>query len=41
LNEESFTATLKTILSSTQVNRVISALLIQSQDNQQVKPSGA
>jgi hypothetical protein len=34
LNEEAFTAALKAILSSTQVKRVISALLIQSQDNQ-------
>lgn len=34
LNEEAFISTLKGILSSTQVRRVISALLIQSQDNQ-------
>jgi hypothetical protein len=33
LNEEAFISTLKGILSSTQVRRVISALLIQSQDN--------
>jgi hypothetical protein len=33
LNEEGFTSTLKGILSSTQVKRVISALLIQSQDS--------
>lgn len=36
LNEEGFTATLKSILSSTQVKRVISALLIQSRDNKEV-----
>jgi hypothetical protein len=36
LNEEAFTATLKGILSSTQVKRVISALLIQSRDNKEV-----
>jgi len=35
LNEEGFTSTLKGILSSTQVKRVISALLIQSQDTKQ------
>jgi hypothetical protein len=35
LNEEGFTSTLKGILSSTQVKRVISALLIQSQDSRQ------
>jgi hypothetical protein len=33
LNEESFVANLKGILSSTQLRRVISALLIQSRDN--------
>ena len=33
LNEEAFISTLKGLLSSTQVRRVISALLIQSQDN--------
>jgi hypothetical protein len=33
LNEEAFIANLKGILSSTQVRRVISALLIQSRDN--------
>ncbi|HTY88633.1 MAG TPA: hypothetical protein VMB80_14290 [Candidatus Acidoferrum sp.] len=33
LNEENFTSTLKSILSSTQVRRVIAALLIQSRDN--------
>ena len=33
LNEEAFTANLKNILSSLQVKRVISALLIQSRDN--------
>jgi hypothetical protein len=33
LNEEAFASTLKGILSSTQVKRVISALLIQSRDN--------
>ena len=33
LNEESFRSTLKGVLSSTQVRRVISALLIQSKDN--------
>jgi hypothetical protein len=36
LNEEGFTTTLKSILSSTQVKRVISALLIQSRDNKEV-----
>ncbi len=36
LNEEAFTSTLKGILTSTQVKRVISALLIQSQDTRQV-----
>src|ERR1017187_4016271 len=36
LNEESFASTLKGILSSTQVKRVIAALLIQSQDNKPV-----
>jgi hypothetical protein len=36
LNEENYTATLKAILSSTQVKRVIAALLIQSQDNRNV-----
>jgi hypothetical protein len=36
LNEENFTSTLKSILSSTQVKRVISALLIQSRDNKEV-----
>ena len=36
LNEEAFTTNLKGILSSTQVKRVISALLIQSQDNKLV-----
>jgi hypothetical protein len=41
LNEEGFTSTLKSILSSTQVNRVISALLIQSQDNKEVQPAGS
>ena len=35
LNEEGFTSALKNILSSTQVKRVISALLIQSQDSKQ------
>jgi hypothetical protein len=35
LNEEGFTSTLKGILSSMQVRRVISALLIQSQDSKQ------
>jgi hypothetical protein len=35
LNEEGFTSALKGILSSTQVRRVISALLIQSQDSKQ------
>jgi hypothetical protein len=35
LNEEAFTTTLKGILSSLQVRRVISALLIQSQDSRQ------
>jgi hypothetical protein len=34
LNEEAFTTTLKGILASTQLKRVISALLIQSRDNQ-------
>lgn len=33
LNEDAFVANLKGILSSTQVRRVISALLIQSRDN--------
>ncbi len=33
LKEEAFASTLKNILSSTQVKRVISALLIQSRDN--------
>ena len=33
LNEAGFTSTLKSILSSTQVKRIISALLIQSRDN--------
>jgi hypothetical protein len=37
LNEESFASTLKNILSSTQVKRVISALLIQSRDNPPVQ----
>jgi hypothetical protein len=34
LNEEAFTTTLKGILASTQLKRVISALLIQSRDHQ-------
>ena len=34
LNEEAFTTTLKSVLSSTQVRKVISGLLIQSRDNQ-------
>ena len=34
LNEEAFTSTLKNILSSNQVKRVITALLVQSRDNQ-------
>jgi len=33
LNEDAFASTLKSILSSTQVKRVISALLVQSRDN--------
>ena len=37
LNEEGFTSTLKGILSSMQVRRVISALLIQSQDENDSK----
>ena len=41
LNEEGFTAALKSILSSTQVKRVITALLIQSQDNKEVSPAGS
>jgi hypothetical protein len=36
LNEEGLTSALKNILSSAQVKRVISALLIQSRDNQKV-----
>ena len=36
LNEEDFTSILKNILSSVQVKRVISALLIQSRDNKEV-----
>jgi hypothetical protein len=39
LNEEVFTSTLKSVLSSVQVRRVISALLIQSRDNQQISPA--
>lgn len=35
LNEEGFISTLKLVLSSTQVRRVISALLIQSRDSSQ------
>jgi hypothetical protein len=37
LNEDSFASTLKSILSSLQVKRVITALLIQSRDHQPVQ----
>ncbi len=41
LNEENFASTLKSILSSLQVKRVISALMIQSRDNKNVPPTAS
>jgi len=41
LNEENFRSTLKGVLSSTQVRRVISALLIQSKDSRQAAAEAA
>jgi len=41
LNEEAFTSTLEGILSSTQVKRVIAALLIQSKDSRRASVPGS